>query len=175
MFRDGFILLYHSHLILLLTFLFLDIVLYQNKLVIIPSSIKSFSIDILIWISQHKQPLNSYKAWFEKMLIIISRILCSFLLYIHFDELIFQIICWEVLIIIYCFLLIKWQQGHIILCLWYQRIKLLGLFLVLSLHFEAKTQYFLPLSFNWALELIKGIQVISKNYLDTLMAKCFIF
>ena len=118
------ILLYNLHLVLLLTFLFLNIVLYQNQWVghkgffrwwwrlILNKTFRKiipFRIIILIWINQNQQSVNSYQFWFKKISVLVC---CIFILTFC------QILCQEVLIVFGCLLLTKWRQGHIILCRW---------------------------------------------------------
>ena len=45
----------------------------------------------------------------------------------------------------------------------------------LSLSATDKTQYFVHLSFNFTLQLIKAFRVIPKNYLETLRAQQLLF
>ena len=65
-----------------------------------------------------------------------------FLFYTHSNKPIFQLLCWEVLILFDFLLLTKLLEEHIILC---------------QCHLQSKHKCFIHLSFNSTLELINGV------------------
>ena len=87
------------------------------------------------------------------------------------NKLIIQFFCQEILIVFGCLLADKVMVGTYNFKSFIVKIILLELSLVLSSPAATETQYFVHLSFHSALQLSIAFQVISKNYLEILMAQ----